>query len=503
MLDAYEADKEKILNNEIFPRFPSLTAPYNFKKNKNRDRPQIYELFIQFIKLSEILGRILQGLHTPRAKQYSSQHGSDGLVTRLDYELTEWRYDFPNALKRIELPDFQEDVGHFAPVIASMLMFYCSSLILLHQPFIKRTISRSSYTSQQICSSAATRGMRIACRLTARDYLMCPYSFTLYPIMQFGLIHMFNGKNPNPQISSPAKAYLKRGVKLLENVKHMSRTAAKLHRIFTDITRISSLQVAEGDDVERMMAKEECHLEENIYRVFKKHEKDFHERRNMSSIMDAVMLRPGNYLQHTYTKNKRAPPTAAAAATADAMSTSGSSIRSPVTQQKVATAATEQQEATPPTFYDLSNTAFQPPLNMEAEAFSLTQFGYDTTNDTSSLDYILQNINTLSDLFPPAPPAPHLQQQHELQQQQDYASFITPIQQNFASTSSSSFSQQQQQPLPQQPQQQPQVTIDADDALFKSDPNNVFWELPSSMEGLNQWLDSMNATGWKAFDQQQ
>ncbi|KAI7889502.1 fungal-specific transcription factor domain-containing protein [Mucor mucedo] len=190
VLDAFEADKDRILNNEVLPRSPCLTAPYNYKTNSNREWPQIYELFVQFIKLSEILGRILQGLHTPKAKKFSSQHGSDGLVTRLDYELTQWRNEFPKALKKIQLPDFNEDVGHFAPVIASMLMFYCSSLILLHQPFIQKTSqSKSSHTSLQICTSAAIRGIRIACRLAARDFLTCPYSFTLCPLRQFGLIH--------------------------------------------------------------------------------------------------------------------------------------------------------------------------------------------------------------------------------------------------------------------------------------------------------------------------
>lgn len=436
-MDAYEADKEKILNNETFPRFPSLTAPYNFKTNTSRDRPRVYELFIQFIKLSEILGRILQGLHTPRAKKFSSQHGSDGLVSRLDYELTDWRYEFPNALKRIQLPDFNEDVGHFAPVIASMLMFYCSSLILLHQPFIRRTQSRSSFTSQQICTSAAARGMRIACRLTARDYLMCPYSFTLYPIMQFGLIHMFNGKNPNHQISTSAKLYLKRGTKLLKNIKQMSSTATRLHRIFKDITEVSALHLDNDSNVDRNLAEEEYHLEENMRRLREK--KATHpDRRTMSSIMDAVMLHSPSDFRKRSNANDKAP--------AD---------------------NTNSSEPTPiENFCDASNTTNQPPLNMEAEAFSLTQFGYDTTNDTSSLDYIIQNINALS-------------------------AFSDNQPQTFATNDNFTSLEQQR--------QQEQQALDTN--IFRSDPTNVFWELPSTMEGINQWIDTMHRTEWKNFDQ--
>lgn len=458
VMDAYEADKDRIQNGEIFPRFPSLTAPFDYETNTNRERPQVYELFIQFIKLSEILGRILQGIHSPRAKKFSSLHGSDGLVTRLDFELTEWRYNFPNALKSIQLPDFNEDAGHFAPVIASMLMFYCSTLILLHQPFIRRTQSRSSFTSQQICSSAASRGMRIACRLTARDYLMCPYSFTLYPIMQFGLIHMFNGKNPNLQIATSAKLYLKRGTKLLENIKKMSSTATRMHRVFKDITEISDLHMNTDDNnVNRTLAEEEYHLEENVRRLKERYGTQPADRRTMSSIMDAIMLQQ--------------PPSAPMKSTTKA-SYNGS------TPAEQTTTTTTITPTVPEVFYDASNT--QPPLNMEAEAFSLTQFGYNTTNDTSSLDYILQNLNALSGLS------------------NDY---LQPQQHNSSSYSDFTPSSQPPQQQQQQRQQQEEQLAALDSHIFKSDPTNVFWDLPSNMEGLNQWIDAMNQTDWNAFNQ--
>lgn len=371
VLDAYEADKEKILNNTIFPRFPCLTSPYNYETD-HPDRPQLYELFIQFIKLSQILGRILQGLHTPMAKKFSLQHGSDELVSRLDYELTEWRYNFPKALKKIQLPDFDPEQGHFSPVIASMLMFYCSCLIFLHQPFIKR--AQSSSTSQQICSSAATRGIKIASGLSPRDFLMCPYSFTLYPIRQFGLILMFNSKNPDPRVSSSAEVYLKQGKLLLDKIKYISSTATGLYDLFHEMT----------DDTSSSLPQEQEPLLD--------HNNHTNVKQTMSSIMDAMMLQP--------------------------------SIVQSVTLQ---------------------------PLNIDAEAFSLAQFGYNTPHDTSSLDYILQNMNSFPGLSSSSNDDPSLLQYEQETTQQH---------------------------------------------LFQSEPNNVFWELPPTMEGLNEWIDSMNENGW-------
>ncbi|KAI8083916.1 fungal-specific transcription factor domain-containing protein [Thamnidium elegans] len=386
VLDAYKADKSKIQSNQAFPRFPCLTAPYNYETISEPDRPQIYELFIQFIKLSEILGRILQGLHTPMAKKFSSQHGSDDLVSRLDYELTEWRHNFPHALKKIQLPDFNETVGHFAPVIASMLMFYCGCLIFLHQPFIKRTHSKSSSTSQQICSSAAARGMKIACRLTARDYLMCPYSFTLYPIRQFGVIHMFNSKNPDRHISSSADFYLKRAKQLLERIQHISSTATSLYNLFNDVASNQLPLLAVDQHMPHHSASQEVSYAKQP------------NNQTMTSIMDDIMLQPN--------------------------------------QQK--SAAVPQQLVE-------HNTV---PIE---EAFSLTQFGYNTPHDESSLDYILKNLNWMPGLSTEINP-------------------YNPID-------------------------------DQDTHLFRSEPNNVFWELPPTMEGLNEWIDAMNENGWKVFDQ--
>ncbi|GAA5799794.1 hypothetical protein HPULCUR_005212 [Helicostylum pulchrum] len=381
VLDAYKADQSKIQTHQAFPRFPCLTAPYNYETISNPDRPQIYELFIQFIKLSEILGRILQGLHTPMAKRFSSQHGSDDLVSCLDYELTEWRHNFPHALKNIQLPDFNETTGHFAPVIASMLMFYCGCLIFLHQPFIKRTHSKSSSTSQQICSSAAARGIKIACRLTSRDYLMCPYSFTLYPIRQFGVIHMFNSKNPDRHISSSADFYLSRAKQLLERIQHISSTAASLYNLFNDVAS-NQVPLSAVEDLPRTSQELNYAKQPN--------------NQTMTSIMDDIMLQP--------------------------------SQKKPVLQQ--------------------------PPVeqNTIPEAFSLTQFGYNTPHDESSLDYILKNLNWMP-------------------------GFSTELNQQYSTTNNQ------------------------DTNLFRSEPNNVFWELPPTMEGLNEWIDGMNENGWKVFDQ--
>jgi hypothetical protein len=93
-------------------RFPSAMC----KPKQSDGRVGIYQLFIELVKLSEILGRILQGLYTPKAKKVGLVQGSDAIVTQLDHQLTEWRFGFPEALQKADFEDFDESKGYLAPV---------------------------------------------------------------------------------------------------------------------------------------------------------------------------------------------------------------------------------------------------------------------------------------------------------------------------------------------------------------------------------------------------
>jgi hypothetical protein len=77
------------------PRFPSILP--NTVPNKNTKQP-LYQPFVQLAKLSEILGRVLRGLYTPKAKKVSMKYGSDAIVTLLDHALTDWRQKLPPSL---------------------------------------------------------------------------------------------------------------------------------------------------------------------------------------------------------------------------------------------------------------------------------------------------------------------------------------------------------------------------------------------------------------------
>jgi hypothetical protein len=129
-----------------------------------------------------------------------------------------------------------------------VLLCYFSLLILLHRPFIEAgengKKARSSYSSFRIGTSAATRGIRIASQMTIRDFMMFPYSFSLYPVLQCCLIHMYNSKNPDARLSAPAKADLTKGIALISRLRAMSSTARRLYRLLKTIMNNKDIEVA-------------------------------------------------------------------------------------------------------------------------------------------------------------------------------------------------------------------------------------------------------------------
>lgn len=78
-------------NDQYLPRFPSVSETV---ANNVKEIP-LNEPFIQLLKLSEILGFVLQNLYTPKAKKHSAQYGSDSIVAYVNDALSKWRVALP------------------------------------------------------------------------------------------------------------------------------------------------------------------------------------------------------------------------------------------------------------------------------------------------------------------------------------------------------------------------------------------------------------------------
>jgi hypothetical protein len=78
---------------------------------------------------------------------------------------------------------------------------------------------------------------------------MCPFSFTLYPLIQFTLINVYNAKCTNDEISKPARKDLLKAIRLTKRLKAMSSTAARVHMAISKFSNIVGVR-DNGQDID-------------------------------------------------------------------------------------------------------------------------------------------------------------------------------------------------------------------------------------------------------------
>lgn len=259
--EVMDVDSKSPDNQE--PRFPSLDKNVA-QKAKNENIP-IYQPFVQLVKLSEILGRILQGLYTPLAKKHSEKHGSDAVVTYLDNALSEWRAALPPALQISSINVRRLDSHGRTPLLSMsglMYLSYCTLLILLHRPFIEKEggqKTRSSQSSLSICTSAATRCVDIAEKMHYRDFLLVSWNFAIYPVFTAALVHIYNAANPDSIVSDVAKSNLIKATGVIRRLAKLSTGAQRLYEVLRQLMALRDISVDKGewsdDDEEQQPAR--------------------------------------------------------------------------------------------------------------------------------------------------------------------------------------------------------------------------------------------------------
>ncbi|KAI9488053.1 fungal-specific transcription factor domain-containing protein [Zychaea mexicana] len=278
------------------PRFPSAS----YRPESTDGQVCIYQLFVELAKLSEILGHIIQGLYTPEAKMISVQQRRDETIRKLDRELTEWRFAFGRSIKHTNFSDYKEN-GLFSGVVATTVLFYFTTLILLHRPFIKSNVSHAvgskqpEFSSFWICTSAATHGIRIAAALSMGDFMLTPYAFSLYPVLQCCLILMYNTKNQDPHISVAAKEDLEKGIALIDRIHECSSTAQTLKVLFHSIMDKKNIDTVTGPlEMDYKDLDESKRGENQFGKSTKRHTQTKHDQRrnkiSISSLIDTFLL---------------------------------------------------------------------------------------------------------------------------------------------------------------------------------------------------------------------
>ncbi|ORY98166.1 fungal-specific transcription factor domain-domain-containing protein [Syncephalastrum racemosum] len=178
-----------------------------------------YTIFVNFAKLSGILGEVLRRVYSPKAKAAGYKSAAmEQTVNKLQSMLTEWFQQLPDDC-RITPEDIhmlRTDPHRYANTKkltqgGALTICYHSVTLLLHRPFIiAEGADADKYAeSSQRCINAATLIIDIARVTPTMSIARFGWNSSAYSVFQAALIHVYNCTSSNPQLAASAREYVR------------------------------------------------------------------------------------------------------------------------------------------------------------------------------------------------------------------------------------------------------------------------------------------------------
>ncbi|KAL9538414.1 hypothetical protein MBANPS3_010949 [Mucor bainieri] len=176
-----------------------------------------YSLFINFVKLSGILGEVLRRIYSPKARSQGYKNITTyHTVQSIHRMLTDWLE---------QLPDHQRITPHEAETLfknkiktnkireaGPLMVCYHVVNILLYRNFMveKLDVLPDLFDeASQRCTEAAKHAIDIARLLTPTQVVHFGWNFAGYAVFQASLIHVYNCTSSSPEVAKQSREYVK------------------------------------------------------------------------------------------------------------------------------------------------------------------------------------------------------------------------------------------------------------------------------------------------------
>jgi hypothetical protein len=216
-------------------------------KDSSRPPAHLLEVFIQTIKICDILGHVLKNIYYARAKHHTSSHHIDHILTTLNRQLTQWHNNLPAALQ-YKLPNTQ--IGEMGPdppsPICQLHLIYYTTVILLHRSFIPgptQTQLPTSLPSYTICESAATSILDIVNIMLGENHLKYVYNFSVYFVFTAGIIFIKLASSDDANRSFEAKININRIMRALDELEITWMNAARCCNILGELAGLRDIKL--------------------------------------------------------------------------------------------------------------------------------------------------------------------------------------------------------------------------------------------------------------------
>lgn len=137
-----------------------------------QNREPVYSSFVHLVTLAQIIGQILIGLYSPKAK--NTRYQNLELLDILDNNLANWKLALPRELQ----VDPDCITKYLNTAAATVNMAYLCALLLLYRPFIIES-SNLALKALSICTSSAQNILKIAETMDRDYFLALPWNMSI------------------------------------------------------------------------------------------------------------------------------------------------------------------------------------------------------------------------------------------------------------------------------------------------------------------------------------
>lgn len=184
------------------------------------DKKEDLTMFVNFVKLSGILGEVLRRIYSPKAKLngYKTK-AMEQTVWSLRKMLEDWFNNVPDEYKITEhdLLEMRLNPSLYAGTNkvtegGPLTVCYHAVVLLLHRPFIvleKDDNDLPSLTrASELCNQAAKVAVDVARAIPYMAIAKFGWNFAVYSVFQAALIHVYNCTSKDPAVAQQAKDYV-------------------------------------------------------------------------------------------------------------------------------------------------------------------------------------------------------------------------------------------------------------------------------------------------------
>ncbi|CAG8548847.1 3855_t:CDS:2 [Paraglomus occultum] len=225
------------------------------QSNEVTHRSHAISRFIHFIKLCEIIGRIVHNIHAIRCKPISKM--DDTVRSILDSSLTSWFVSLP--------PHLQYDPNSndcTSPATLALHMNYYTVLNLLHRPY-----APTYAHSHNVCTTAAEEVAKIAETLMKKAPESYSLAMSIYSIFTGGVTHTYNACQDNQSLALSAKVNLLKCLRALDSAKDVWQPASRYYNLLVDLVDLTDAKFSNDNVRSSLEDSEEDHAPQSRKRV--------------------------------------------------------------------------------------------------------------------------------------------------------------------------------------------------------------------------------------------